>query len=143
MVETVFNPVTATIGQEIPIYRVHIAKMIYRKYNRIIKEINPIHISKSYAQNLGYDDIVVAGNFLFTYIPKWISDWIKDVNVLKKITVKFENPVYIDEEIIHTGKIVDISQKEGNIDIICEYTVKKPDGLKTSYGEIYLMFNTK
>lgn len=139
MVETTFNPEKAVIGQEIPSFRVHVARMIYRKYNRIIKEINPIHINKNYAQKLGYDDIVVAGNFLFTYIPKWILDWIKDVNYLKKINIKFENPVYIDEEIIHKGKIIDIEERDLEKKIICEYTVEKPEGLRTSYGEIYLM----
>ena len=141
MVDDSFNPETAVVDQEIPPLRVNIARMIYRKYNRIIKEINPIHINKNYAQKLGYDDIVVAGNFLFTYIPKWILEWIKDPNLLKKVTIKFENPVYIDEEIIHKGKIVEIHEDNLTKKIKCEYIVEKPNGLRTSYGEMFFSYN--
>jgi acyl dehydratase len=110
----------------------------YRKYNRIIKEVNPIHMSKIYAQNIGYEDIVVAGNFLFTYIPKWIIDWVGDVNALKKTTVKFENPVFPDDEIVHKGKIVEIKEEKGKTIVKCDYHVEKTSGERTSLGNIIL-----
>ena len=58
------------IGQEIPPLKVKVERKTYRKYNRLIKEINPMHLSKIYVQKLGYDDVLVAGNFLYSYIPK-------------------------------------------------------------------------
>ncbi|MHA1147249.1 MAG: MaoC/PaaZ C-terminal domain-containing protein [Promethearchaeota archaeon] len=136
-----FDPEKVVVDQKIPPFRVHVARIIYRKYNRIIKEINPIHINKNYAQKLGYEDIVVAGNFLFTYIPKWILEWVKDPKLLKKVTIRFENPVYIDEEIIHKGKIVEIDEDNLEKKIKCEYTIEKPNGLRTSYGEVFLIYN--
>ncbi len=113
---------------------------MYRKYNRLINEINPIHISKSYAQKIGFETIVVAGNFLFSYIPKWIIDWTSDLSIIKKITVKFENPVYPDEEIIHKGKIVQIYEDHGEEVVECDYQVFKASGQKTSFGKITLSF---
>ena len=109
----------------------------------MIKEINPIHINKKYAQSLGYDDIVVAGNFLFTYIPKWIIDWIEKESWLRKITIRFENPVYVDEDIIHKGKIMEVKHKDDMISITCEYRVEKSNGVRTSYGEILIIVKFK
>jgi len=143
MVDTTFSLSNLSIGQEIPSYKVHISKTSYRKYNRLIKEINAIHISKNYAQNLGYDDIVVAGNFLFTYIPKWIINWIEKESWLRKISIRFENPVYVDEDIIHKGKITEIKHEDDMISIICEYWVEKSNGVRTSYGEILLIVKLK
>jgi acyl dehydratase len=137
------NPLTVddfTPGQDIPAYKVLIPHRKYRKYNRLIKEINPLHFNKNYAQKLGFDDIVVAGNFLFTYIPKWIIDWIGRIEVIKNVTITFENPVYINEKIIHEGKIISIEPDEDGTIIQCDYTVKKPDGLLTATGTILLKF---
>jgi len=129
-----------TVGQELPSYSVKVESKIYRRYNRLIREINPIHLNKSYAQKLGFENIVVAGNFLFTFIPKWILDWIPIPSALKKATVYFENPVYPDEEIIHKGTIQEIEELSGQIKVICEYHVEKGDGTPTSKGKIILNF---
>ena len=139
MARNIFKLSNLSIGQEIPSFKVHVAKIAYRKYNRLIKEINPIHINKNYAQSLGYDNIVVAGNFLFTYIPKWIINWIEKESWLRKVTIRFENPVYVDEDIIHKGKITKINHKDGIISIVCEYWVEKSSRVRTSYGEILLV----
>ena len=127
-----------TIGQELPVYEVKVDSQMYRKYNRLIKEINPIHFNKKYALKLGYDDIVIAGNFLFTYIPKWVIDWVENVEAIKKIDVKFENPVYPEDTIIHKGKITDIREENEKTLIECDYEVEKPSGERTSYGKVTL-----
>lgn len=135
-----FNHSKAQIGQKTPPYQVKVDGKIYRKYNRLIGEINPIHFNKAYAQKLGFENVVVAGNFLFTYIPKWILDWIGDASAIKNITIKFDNPVYIDDEIIHTGKITEINKDTVSKKIICKYEVKKLDGTFTSSGKITLNY---
>ena len=135
------NKLDFKVGQELPIYKVLVSYKNYRKYNRLIKEINPLHFNKNYAQKLGYETIVVAGNFLFTYVPKWIIDWVGDAAVIKNITVKFENPVYIDEEIIHKGEITSITDTDDKKIVKCKYTVSKTTGEKTSQGTVLLNFN--
>ena len=85
---------------------------------------------------LGYDGIVVAGNFLFTYIPKWAIDWCGDATAIKKIDVKFDNPVYLDDTIVHKGKIINIDEEKRLIE--CQYEVEKTNGERSSYGKILL-----
>jgi acyl dehydratase len=126
------------IGQVIPSSKVKIDKKTYKSYNRLIGEINPIHLSKKYAQNLGFDDIVVAGNYLFSIINKWIVDWIKDVKIFKKISIKFENPVYPDDEIMFLGTISNIDNSGIEKIIICNYQGKKSKDIEVMNGTIEL-----
>lgn len=134
------NPINIEIGQEIPPFKVKIEKKVYGKYNRLIHEINPLHLNLNYAKKLGFDNIVVAGNFLFSYISKWIINWIDDINVISKISIKFGEPVYIDEEIVHKGKVVEIQNLENKKIVICEYLVEKLNRETVMNGIIKLDF---
>ena len=49
------------IGQIIPPLTVKLEKKTYKQYNKLIKEINPMHLSKIYVQRLGYNDVLIAG----------------------------------------------------------------------------------
>ena len=131
------------LGQEIPPLAIKVERRTYKKYNRLIKEINPMHLSKMYVQKLGYDDVLVAGNFLYSYIPKWIINWIgaENVETIKNINVKFENPVYPDDEIIINGKIVNVEKKNEKKIIECEFNVRKPDTERVFSGNIKLVFS--
>ncbi len=134
------NPINIEIGQEIPPFKVKIEKKVYGKYNRLIHEINPLHLNLNYAKKLGFDNIVIAGNFLFSFITKWIIDWVDDIKLIKSITMQFEKPVYIDEEIVYKGKIVEIQNVGNKKIIICKYLVEKLSGETVMNGIINLIF---
>lgn len=134
------NPINIEIGQEIPQFKVKIEKKVYGKYNRLIHEINPLHLNLNYAKKLGFDNIVIAGNFLFSFITKWIIDWVDDIKLIKSITMTFEKPVYIDEEIVYKGKIVEIQNVGNKKIIICKYLVEKLSGETVMNGIINLIF---
>ncbi|TFG21842.1 MAG: hypothetical protein EU529_12370 [Promethearchaeota archaeon] len=131
------------IGQEIPSFKVKMEKKTYKQYNKLAKEINPMHLSKLYVHNrLGYDDILIAGNFLFSFVPKWIIDWIDgNINALSSITIKFENPVYPNDEIIFNGKIIDIKQEDKRKVVYCEYQVEKINNERVMSGTVNLSFS--
>ena len=133
---------TIKIGQPIPPLNIKVEKKTYKQYNRLIGEINPMHLSKIYVQRLGYNDVLVAGNFLFSFIPKWIINWIdSDIKALRNITVKFENPVYPDEVIVFKGKISDIKTDNNNKIVDCEYQAEKLSGNKVMSGKVKLNFS--
>ena len=137
------NPNSNEIGQKIPPFKIKIEKKAYGKYNRLIHEINPLHFNLNYAKKLGFYNIVVAGNFLFSYISKWIINWIDDINVISKISIKFGEPVYIDEEIVHKGKVVEIQNLENKKIVMCEYLVEKLNRERVMNGIIKLDFLDK
>ena len=133
---------TIKIGQIIPPLNIKVEKKTYKQYNRLIGEINPMHLSKIYVQRLGYNDVLVAGNFLFSFIPKWIIDWIdSDIKALRNITVKFEKPIYPDEVIVFKGKISDIKTDNNNKIVDCEYQAEKLSGNKVMSGKVKLNFS--
>lgn len=125
-------------GDTLPKYQETIDEKKYRKYNRLIREINPIHFNEAYAQKLGYQTIVIAGNYLFTFIPKWLADWVGQVRVIKHIDIKFDTPVYPNDTIIHTGEVTDIKEDGAKKRIICRYVIHKKSGERTAYGKIIL-----
>ena len=137
------NPNNIEIDQEIPPFKVKIEKKVYGKYNRLIHEINPLHFNLKYAQKLGFDNIVIAGNFLFSFITKWIINWIDDINVISKISIKFGKPVYINEEIVHKGKVVEIQNLDNKKIVMCEYLVEKLNRETVMNGIIKLDFLKK
>ncbi|MFX1394156.1 MAG: MaoC/PaaZ C-terminal domain-containing protein [Promethearchaeota archaeon] len=127
------------IGQKIPPLKVKVEKKTYKQYNKLIKEINPMHLNKIYVQRLGYNDVLIAGNFLFSFIPKWIIYWIdSNIKALNNITVKFENPVYPDDEIVFKGKITDIKTDNNKKIVNCEYHAEKLNGNRVMNGNFAL-----
>lgn len=129
------------IGQKIPTLKVNVEKKIYKQYNKLIKEINPMHLSKIYVRRLGYDDVLVAGNFLYSYVPKWISDWIDgDVKIMRNIKIKFEIPVYPNDEIIFNGKIIDIKNENNKKVVVCEFHAEKITSERVMNGTMKLSF---
>ena len=61
-----------------------------------------------------------------------------DATVIKKIDVKFDNPVYLDDILIHTGKITSITDNGDSGLIEFEYVVEKSSGERSSYGSALL-----
>lgn len=135
-----FNLDNLQLGTVLPQFKVIITKQIYRKYNFLIREINPIHTNKKYAQNLGYKDVLVAGNFLYSYVPKWIIGWIGKGKNINRIKIKFGKPVYLEEELVFDGKIVSIENKNGEKFVEYEFIVNKSSGDFVMNGSVVLQF---
>ena len=54
--------------------------------------------------------------------------------MIKNINVKFENPVYPDDDIIMNGKVVKIKEDDNTRLVNCEFNVKKPDAERVFSG---------
>jgi len=93
------------IGFEIPSFTYKMDSTQYKKYNKLVSEINPIHFDEKFAQNLGYKTIVVAGVFTCGFLLRPLLNWIKNPTAIKKFQIRFIDPIYIDEIITHRAKI--------------------------------------
>ena len=79
---------------------------------------------------------------MFSFIPKWIIRWIdNDIKALNNITVKFENPVYPDDEIVFKGKITNIKTDNNKKIVNCEYYAEKISGNRVMNGDFALSFS--
>jgi len=99
---------------------------IHTTNNKIYK-INPeIRITRNYNRFKGLiGKLLIDGN----------------INALSSITIKFENPVYPNDEIIFNGKIIDIKHEDNRKIVHCEYHVEKIDNERVMTGTVNLSFS--
>lgn len=117
-------------GDRIPVYEVKIDRDTYFEYNRLVNEINPLHFDKSYAQGLGYKDIVVAGVYTFSFVPKVITEWIGEPGKIQSIEIKYNEPVYIEDVVTYAGIVKRKYIKDNQKFIDCEISVENMEGTK-------------
>ncbi len=113
------------IGDEIPPLKIKLTPEKNKFYNRLVKEINPLHFNVDYAKGLGYKDIVVAGVFTSSFFVKLITDWIGEYKI-KEFEIFFYDPAYLNDELTHEGRVI---MKENNF-IRCETWSKNQLGEK-------------
>ena len=122
------------IGDKIPPLKIKLTSEKNKLYNRLVKEINPLHFNPDYAKGLGYKDIVIAGVFTSSFFVKLITDWIGE-HKITDYEIFFHDPAYLNDELIHEGKVI---SKENNV-IQCETWSKNQLGEKLATAK----FNIK
>ncbi|MHA1276388.1 MAG: MaoC family dehydratase [Candidatus Helarchaeota archaeon] len=112
------------VGDEIPSYIIKISRQMYKQYNRLVHEINPLHFNKTYATSLGYKDIVVAGVFTYSFFVRPLLNWVDDILAIKKVQIRYHRPVYIEDEITQGAIITKKYVKDGLKYVECDLWVK-------------------
>lgn len=112
-------------------YKVKMDRKTYFEYNKLVSEINPLHFDKKYAQQLGFKNIVVAGVYTFSFIPKMITEWIGEPDNIQSIEIKYNKPIYIEDIITYYGTVKRKYVKDNKIFIDCEITVENVEGTKS------------
>lgn len=101
------------IGQEIAPFSITIGWNTYKKYNKLVHEINPLHFNETYAQQLGYKTIVVAGVFTASFFLRPILNLNKDPLSIIKYHIHYHDPVYIGDTITQRARITKKYEKSG------------------------------
>lgn len=128
------------IGEEVPPFTVQMDRDMYKQYNRLVHEINPLHFNEKYAQGLGFKAIVVAGVFTYSYFLRPILSMMKKPSAIKKIQIRFHEPVYIEDTITHRTIIRKKYTQDGVPHLDCEVWVENQDGQKVTSGTVTLIF---
>lgn len=89
----------------IPSLTVTLDKEKYNLYNKMVREINPLHFDLKYAQSIGFENIVVAGVYTYCFVPKMLIDWTGNPHCIKKIQIRFIEPAYLQDTLIHKGVV--------------------------------------
>jgi acyl dehydratase len=119
---------TVKEGDALPEFRARMERETYFAYNQLIKNMNPLHSDPEYARRLGFKDIVVAGVYTFSFIPKMVEDWIGAAGRVCGVEIRFSNPVYIEETIVQTGRVKKIFSSGGKRLLECEVNVSDSRG---------------
>ncbi len=113
------------VGEELPQLKLKMDEETYFRYNKLVGEINPLHFDKDFAQRLGFEDIVVAGVYTFSFIPKMVEEYIGDNGRVSNIDIKYHKPVYINETIVQKAAV--IKKEEGDAGKSARIEVKVSD----------------
>ncbi len=126
----------AEIGQQLESFSITIDWNMYKKYNRLVHEINPLHFNEKYAQKLGYKTIVVAGVFTASFFLRPLLKWIEDPISILNYEIRFHNPVYLGDTISHHTSIKKKYKKGGKSYIEFEVRVENQEKKKVTTGKI-------
>lgn len=110
-------------GQALPELRVEMDRETYFAYNDLVKNINPLHSDPEYARRLGFKDIVVAGVYTFSFVTRMVEDWAGPAGRIAGVTIKYQNPIYIEETILHTGRVLKKITQGEEKGVECEVSV--------------------
>lgn len=84
-----------------------ITKEKMEMFLKITKDVNPLHTSSNYAKNNGFLDKVVYGMLTSSFYSTLVGVYLPGENcILQEIDIKFNNPLYIGQEIEIFGEVV-------------------------------------
>ena len=131
----------AEIGQQLEPFSVTINWNMYKKYNRLVHEINPLHFNESYAKQLGYKTIVVAGVYTASFFLRPLLKWIKDPTAILNYEIRFHDPVYLGDTISHHASIRKKYEQKGNYYIELEAWVENQEKKRITTGTVTVVLN--
>ena len=100
-------------GDRLPELVVEMDRETYFRYNRLAREINPLHFDKDFAARLGFRDIVVAGVYSFGFIPRVVEDWAGASARVRGVEVRFVSPIYLGETVVHKAVVKSKDEADG------------------------------
>ncbi|MFX1298018.1 MAG: MaoC family dehydratase [Promethearchaeota archaeon] len=130
------------IGDKIPPFTIKLDWAMYKKYNRFVHEINPLHFNEDYAKKLGFKGIVVAGVFTYNFFIRPLLNWTKDPTSIKKINIWYHKPAYIEDEITQGATITKKYTKNMSNYIECDIWVESQEKEKLASGSAIIVFKS-
>lgn len=105
------------------------------KFLSISGDCNPLHTDQSFAKKQGFDDIVAYGMLTSSFYSTLVGVYIPGKHcLLHGIEVKFTKPVYINDLLTVSGKVVYINDAYKQLEIKADIT--NQDNIKVSKATI-------
>jgi len=106
-----------SIGQK-ENFTMKISKSLIDDFAKISGDTNPLHMDDQYAKVANFDSRVCHGMLLSSFFSRLIGMYLPGKNALYfSQTLNFQNPCYVDDEIIVEGEIINKSNSTKIIDI--------------------------
>lgn len=107
------------VNQEVETFKVEINKYLPYYYAGASLDFNPIHIDDEFAKKVGLGGIILQGLCTMAYVYRAVmSD--KDPAKMKKLKVRFKQPVKPLDKLTITGKIATSENNLKTIDLLAE-----------------------
>lgn len=118
-----------------------VTEEVYRLFQECSKDMNPLHVSKSFAESKGYKDKVMYGNILNAFISYVIGMELptEDV-VLQTQDIQYKNPVYCNDRLNMVVKTEEIFESVNSVKL--KYAFTNTEGKVVAKGRILIgVFN--
>jgi acyl dehydratase len=79
------------------------------KYAKASGDYNPIHLDKNFANNIGFDNVIVHGMLIMAHLGKSIANSIT-ISYLKHFSVQFSSITTLGEKLICSGQVIKIEK---------------------------------
>ena len=132
MKEYTFNEIKIGLKEQL---EVTILEEMMINFYAISGDTNPLHLDSSYAQSHNFKDRVVYGLLISTFYSTLVGVYLPGkYAILQAINIKFNNPVFIGDQLIILGEIT----YKNDIFKVIEMKAKilNQDGKKVSTAKI-------
>jgi len=127
-------------GASLPECRIRMDPERYGAYNRLVDEINPLHFDRDFARALGFEDIVVAGIYSFSFIPGMIESLLEESARIRSIEIVFRSPLYLGETIVQRALVKRKVEAEGTRWVELKVSVEDTRGRTTTEASVTVEF---
>ena len=118
---------------------VQITDKMVRQFAELSGDHNPIHLDDEYAKTTRFGKRIAHGMILGALISRLLNDKIGSGGIYLAQSLKFVNPVYIDEEVTFEFEITKLHPKRGLGTIVTNG--KKANGDFVVKGEATIMMS--
>ena len=92
---------------------VKITDKMVRQFAEMSGDFNPIHLDDSYAATTRFKKRIAHGMILGALVSRFLNEKIGSGGIYLAQTLKFTNPVFIDDEIIFELEVVKLHKTRG------------------------------
>ena len=105
-----FDITNIIVGHEIPEVIIEpLQQQDLIKYAKASGDYNPIHLDKSFANNIGLDNVIVHGMLIMAHLGQSIANS-STIPFLKHFSVQFSSITTLGEKLICSGKVIEIEK---------------------------------
>ena len=105
------------------------------KFLKISGDINPLHTDAEYSKSKGFSDRVVYGMLTSSFFSTLVGVYLPGKYcILQGVDIQFSKPVYIDDILTITGKVIYINEAYKQLEI--KAVIINQDNIKVSKSTI-------
>jgi acyl dehydratase len=123
------------VGTEIPALELPpISRTTLALYGGASGDHNPVHIDIDFAKKAGLPDVFAHGMLSMAYLGRMVTNWMPQ-SQLRGFSTRFAAITYLQDVITCRGKVVEVSERDGETIARCEIQAVKGSGEQTLLGE--------
>jgi acyl dehydratase len=104
------------IGDELPEFRRLVTADDVRAYADAGGDRNPLHQDDAVARAAGFPGIIAHGMFTMGHMAAAVTAFAGDASKVLRISAQFRAPVFMGEEIVAGGRVVDVDAGTATIE---------------------------